>query len=206
MEDVVGRLATLDDVDAMRDICREGFPGSLLWDGPGFLARGWWRDVLRSSSAETWVWSSGHEIAGVCVLVKDMKVWTAEPLYSERSFYVRLFAAIACPRLVLSRFLKKMRIVQSPASDCPTSEAISINSEHSIWIRLVAVARHKQRQGVGRKILQFCERRALELNRKVLECFVFSDNKASRGCCLQQGYVCKEHRHNGCVYMKALTN
>lgn len=204
MEDVVGRLATLDDVDALCDICCEGFPGSLLWDGPRFLARGWWRDVLRSSSAETWVWSSGHEITGVCVLVKDMKVWAAESLYSERSFCVRLFAALACPRLVLSRFLKKRRIVQSPVTDCPTSEAISTNTEHPMWIRLVAVARHKQRRGVGTKILQFCERRTRELNRRVLECFLFSDNKASRRCFSQQGWVCKEHRRNGCVYMKLL--
>ena len=57
MEDVTGHLATLDDVDALCDICREGFPGTLLWDGPRFLARGWWKDVLRSSLAETWVWS-----------------------------------------------------------------------------------------------------------------------------------------------------
>ena len=206
MEDVVERLATLDDVGALCGICREGFPGSLLWDGPGFLARGWWRDVLRSSSAETWVWSSGHEIAGLCVIIKDMKVWAAEPLYSERNFYVRLLAAIACPRLVLSRFLKKRRIVQSPATDCPTSEAISTNTEHSMWVRLVAVARHKQRHGVGSKMLQFCERRARELNRKILECFIFTDNKASQRCVSQQGWVCKENRHNGCVYMKALTD
>jgi len=206
MEDVVGRPATLDDVDALCNICREGFPGSLLWDGPGFLARGWWRDVLRSSSAETWVWSSGREISGVCVLVKDMKAWEAEPLSSERNFYVRFFAAIACPRLVFSRFLKKRRIVRSPADDCPTSEAVSINTEHLMWIRLVAVARHRQRCGVGRKILEFCERRARELNRRGVEAFVFSDNKASRYWLSQQGWVCREHRHNGRVYMKALTD
>ena len=204
MEDIIVRRAALDDVDALCDICREGWPGTLLWDGPRFLARNWWRAVFRYSSAETWIWSSGGEIYGVGVLVKDMAHWNEEPLYPERNLFVRLLAALTCPRLVLSRLLKRMMVVKSPPCDCSTLETVSKNVESPVWIRLIAVSQSKRRQGIGRKILQFCDSRTLEFNRKAVKLFVFSDNKPARCLFSQEGFVCTDHRHNGCVYTKVL--
>ena len=204
MGEIAARQATLGDVKLLMNLCREGFPGTLLWDGPRFLARNWWRAVLRSLSAETWLFLIDGEPSGLCVLVKDMNGWQAEPLYAERSWTVRLFAAALCPKLVLSRLVKKVLAPGPLPSECPRYEAVVTATGKRTRIKMLAVAKRKRRQGVGRRILQFCENRTLELGREAVELVVFIENASARRLYVQQGYVCTDHKRDRCVFTKVL--
>ncbi len=202
--EIVVRRATSGDVGILMDLCRSGFPGTLLWDGPRFLSRSWWTSAVKSSAAETWLFSSDAEPCGVCVLVQDMNVWQAEPLRAERSWAVRLCAAALCPQLVLPRLVKKLLGPGLAAGECPKSEAVTAAGGSRTHIRLLAVAPHKRRQGIGRRILQFCEDRTIELGHEIIELSVFTENTSARRLYAQQGYVCTNHRRTGCVFTKIL--
>lgn len=198
------RQATLDDVELLINLCRQGFPGTLLWDGPRFLSRSWWTSAVQSASAETWLFSIDAEPCGVCILVRDMGGWQAEPLCAERSWAVRLCAAALCPRLALSRLAKKVLGRGPAACECPRSEAVAAATGSRTHIRVLAVAPHRRRQGVGKSILQFCEDRTIELGREIIELSVFTENTSARRLYVQQGYVCTNHGHAGCVFTKLL--
>jgi GNAT superfamily N-acetyltransferase len=203
MREITARRATEEDLEFLTDLCRRSFPGTLLWDGPRFMARNWWRCVLRSSAAETWVFSSDGQPSAFCVVVRDMKGWQAEPLYPERSKMVRSLAAALRPRLVLTRLTAKRRTPTPPASECPRSAAVAATGGR-IWVRLLAVAPEKRRQGIAVRMLRWCESRAVELGRNAIELFVFFEHTSARRLYAQQGFVCTEHRRNGCVFTKVL--
>ncbi len=200
--EIEARQATLLDVEWLIDLCRDGFPGTLLWDGPRFRWRKWWQSVLRSASAETWLFSLDHEPSGACVLVLDMKKWQAEIQGAERSWAVRLCAAALCPKLVVSRLVKRVLGNRSPTSACPKSEPVVGATGSHTRIRLLAVASYKRRQGVGRTILRFCERRTLELGRDTINLVVSAENASARRLYAQQGYVCTAHGDDRCVFTK----
>jgi GNAT superfamily N-acetyltransferase len=202
--DVAARRATRDDIEFLMDLCRSGFPGTLLWDGPRFLSRSWWTSIVQSSAAETWLFSSDAEPCGICVLVQDMNGWRAEPLRAERSWAVRVCAAALCPQLALPRLAKKLLGPGPAVCQCPTSEAVAAAGGSRTHLRLLAVAPHKRRQGLGRRILQFCEDRTVERGREIIELVVFPENAAARRLYAQQGYVCTNHRRTGCVFTKIL--
>jgi GNAT superfamily N-acetyltransferase len=128
----------------------------------------------------------------------------AEPLCAERSWAVRLFAAALCPQLVLPRLVKTLLGPGPAAGACPTSEAVAAAGGSRTHIRLLAVAPHERRQGIGRRILQFCENRTIELGHEIIELSVFTENTSARRLYAQQGYVCTNHGHTGCVFTKIL--
>jgi GNAT superfamily N-acetyltransferase len=202
--EIAARRATPGDIPSLMDICRAGFSGSLLWDGPRFLSRNWWKSVLASCSVETWVFPVHDEVCGVCVLVTDMEKWLAEPLRSERSRALRWCAAALCPRLVLSRLVKTVLAPRPVPCAFPRSEAAAPATAHRTWIRLLAVAPDKRRLGMGRKILQLCEDRTLALGRQVIGLSVFKDNIAAQRLYAQQGYVCTNYEHDRYVFTKLL--
>jgi ribosomal protein S18 acetylase RimI-like enzyme len=198
------RQATLEDVELLTSLCGGGFPDTLLWGGPRFRSRNWWRYALRSSWGETWVFSIDGEPSGLCVLVREMNRWQADVLPAERNRAARLCAAVLCPKLVFWRLAKTVLGAGSPPSECPKSEAVRTASGRRTRIRLLAVAPCKRRQGVGRQMLQFCENRTLELGYKIIDLFVFAENAPARRLYVEQGYVCTDHRLSGCVFTKVL--
>ena len=202
--EIAARRATPEDVGVLMDLCRGGFPGTLLWDGPRFLSGSWWTSAVQSASAETWLFSIDAEPCGVCVLVHDMDGWQAEPFSPKRSWAVRLRAAALCPKLVLSRLVKKVLGPGPAACECPRSEAVAAATGSRTHIRLLAVAPHRRRQGAGKSILQFCEDRTTELGREIIELSVFTENTSARRLYVQQGYVCTNHGRAGCVFTKLL--
>ena len=204
MRNIVIRRATLGDADVLADICRSSFPDSLLWTGPRFLSQKWWKAVINSDSAETWVCLKDGEIGSLGVLVTDMAGWKKEKLYPERNMCVRLFALAMCPRLIISKIVKLISAAKAPVSNCPTSNIARTNIESQIWLRLIAVSPQMRRQGLAKRILQLCEERALERHRQAIQLFVFSNNKTPRSFFVQQGFVCTNHRRKGCVYTKVL--
>ena len=202
--EMAARQATLGDVELLIDLCQRGFPDTLTWGGPRFLSRNWWRSALRSLSAETWLFSIDGKPSGLCVLVQDINGWWAKPLYAERSWTFRLFAAALCPKLILSRLVKKILAPRPLPSECPRSEAIATATGSRTRVRLLAVAPDKRRQGFGKRILQFCENRTMELGREIIELFVSIENASARHFYAQQGYVCTRHKRDGCVFTKVL--
>lgn len=207
MGEIAAQQATLDDIELLIDLSREGFPSTLTWDGPKFLSRNWWRVVLRSPFAEAWLFSINGEPSGLCVLLKDMNGWQAEPLYAEHSLTVRALAAVLCPKLVLSRLARLVRKVLTPGRlpfKCPRSESIVKAMGERTRIKLLAVAQNKRRQGVGRKILQFCENRTMELGFEIIELSVIIENTSARRLYMQQGYLCTDHKRDSCIFTKVL--
>ena len=149
MENVVIRQATLDDVEALADICRSSFPGSLLWTGPRFLSDKWWRAVINSNSAETWLCLNGKKIDSLGVFVTDMDGWEKEKLYPERNMFIRSFALAMCPRLVFSKLIKMITTTKAPATNCPTPKIARTDIESRIWLRLIAVQPQMRGQGLA---------------------------------------------------------
>jgi ribosomal protein S18 acetylase RimI-like enzyme len=204
MPDIVIRRATCDDIAALLNICRDSFPGSLLWTGPRFISKNWWKAVVKSDSAETWVCLNDGEICGFGVLVTDMAGW--EKLHPDPNILVKLCAALMCPRIAFSRLVTMLRVAKKPATACPPSRISEVNIKSSTWIKYFAVSPHMRRHGLAKKILRICEERTLELQRRVVQLFVFSNNEIARRFYMEDGFVCTDHQRRGCVYTKILVN
>jgi GNAT superfamily N-acetyltransferase len=198
------RQAVMSDIELLVTICQQSFHGTLLWNGPRFISRNWWRSVLKYSFAETWIFSIDNEPSGFCVFILDIKKWWAELPYVERSKAVRLCAAALCPKLVLSRLLDKLLVKRPLLSVCPKSECVAKATGARTRIRLLAVAPQNRRRGIGVKILQFCENRTIEIGCKIIELTVFNEHTSARSLYLKHGYVCTNHKHNRCVFTKVL--
>jgi ribosomal protein S18 acetylase RimI-like enzyme len=203
-ENFMMRQAGTGDAEVLATICRESFSGSLLWNGPRFLARDWWKAVIQTSSAETWVCLQDNEVSAFCVLVKDKAQWSGEPLPFERTGLIKLLAGVMCPGLLLSKLARMVRPAQYPRSECQGHQGVALADDSLLWIRLLAVSPRHRRQGIAKAMLQLCERRTRELQRKVVQLFVFSTDQPARHLYLQQGFLCTNHKKNGCVMMKAL--
>jgi ribosomal protein S18 acetylase RimI-like enzyme len=198
------RRGTPDDVDALIDICRDSFPESLLWTGTVFSARKWWMSAIASDSCETWICLIGVKIAGFCILITATLAWESERSDRDMNLFARLLAASVSPGFVMRRIWKKIIAVRTASVNESLSATSYKENGSDAWIGLIAVAPQMRRQGLARKMLQFCEERTLQLNRKAIKLVVLPDNRPACLLYKEKGFIRTACIPTGHVYTKIL--
>jgi len=200
------RRANQGDIQALLDICGESFPDSLRWQSPRTLGRKWWDATLTSSSNETWVCIKNGEIAGFCVLVTDQNEAVTGGRAHNGSFFERLYAVLAHPKLAFFRIQKKIRgVVATAGNHSKSSPTHSRIDDNPVWLGLIAVSPGTRGQGLAKEMLCFCGDRTFQLDRHAIKLRVDSDNMPARSLYERVGFVCTSQKSIDRIYTRVVT-
>lgn len=213
INEITFRRVSVADIDSLVDICRDGFPNAVCWQGPRFVAKKWWKLRLKCSSSETWVCLNEGRVAGFLGLIINQSGFAKENQKYGLCFLSKIIALMFCPRIALSR-IKRLVIshtrknknvdvsvlsnVQLPHSDC--SEGRSV-----IWIRPMAVSQHMRRRGLGKKILRFSEIRTMALHGEVIKLNVETFNHPAIRLYEKEGFT-RTSKASGYIYYTKMLN
>ena len=189
------------DAEALNRLCRRSGLTDLKWLGPVFVGRRWWRAALESSAAETTLCLGDGGIAGLCVLVIDEEVWRSEHKARQGTALGRAAAAVLSPRFLLALSRKKGIAFLSMTAGAIVD--VSMPRERT-WLELIVVAPGSQRQGLGRRLLEHCDRRTQKLGRRHICLRVDVNNGSARQIYERAGYVKKAQSRWQCTYAKEL--
>jgi len=198
------RRGTLDDTDALLRICAESFPDSIRWQSLRSVGERWWNVVLRSRAAETWVCVVDDQVVSFSVIVVDGTEWVAEGKERRSSLMTCLCALSAGHKLILPKILKKVRLAKIVCTGRARTIHARAETGKAFWIDLIAVVPHMRGQGLAKKMLLFCESRALELQRRSVGLRVDPANKAACKLYERVGFVRGKHTVSGTVYTKVV--
>jgi len=199
------RQATLADLDQLLEVCRQSFPESLRRQA-NRLARRWWKAVIVTKTAETWVVEQDGHIRAFCVLVKDEILWLKEAALRSSSIMLNLFSALRHPLAschCVSRMLNRaLRKIAKPAPQAPMPSEWSPRMR--TWVEMIATRPDSRGRGLARRLLEQCDVRAKELGRKAVGLRVESDNTAAKSLYEKCGYVRLRSDSRGDVYANFL--
>jgi GNAT superfamily N-acetyltransferase len=210
--EITFRRVSVADIDSLVDICRDGFPNAVCWQGPRFVARKWWKLRLKCSSSETWVCLNEGRVAGFLGLIINQSEFAKENQKNGIGLLSKTIALMFRPRIALSR-IKRLVIshtrknknvdvslpsnVQLPNSDFSRGRSV-------IWIRPMAVSQHMRRRGLGKKILRFSEIRTLALHGEVLKLNVETFNDPAIRLYEKEGFTRTSEASGYIYYTKIL--
>ena len=192
------RRATLDDIDALIDICCDSFVDDLRWHSLPFIVRRWWKLYVDSVAREVWVCLTNGEIVGFVILVID----PTKALYENRKrspcLLMRMLGLIWCPRLVLNHIRKLItahlmkntigsanRLIESQVVNSGLSKTVN-----AVWIEPMAVTPKMRRRGLAQELLKHCQKRVVELKMNAIKLGVNISNKAACSLYKKAGFVC----------------
>lgn len=198
------RRLKAEGIDAVIDICRKSFPGGIRGQYPRFIATKWWRDAIASVASETWVCFVEGEVTGYVILVMDNSMYSREKRKRRSGIFLRACTAITCPRLLLRRFFKKMVTYGWSSANHMTNSQNHPIQNKCIWIEPIAVAPHMRGRGIARKMLEHCEKRALDLKRGVVWVKVQPQNGPAIKLYEKSEFVLFSRTSATCTYAKVL--
>lgn len=191
-------------MDALLQVCAESFPDSIRWQSLRSVGERWWSVVLRSQAAETWICVVDDQVVSFSVIVVDSTEWTAEGKERRGSRMTCLCALAVGYKLILPKILKKIRLAKVGRIDRARMVDTRAETGKAFWIELIAVVPHMRGQGLAKKMLLFCESRALELQRHSVGIRVDPANKAAYKLYERVGFVRGKHTASGTIYTKAV--
>lgn len=211
--EITFRRVSVADIDSLVDICRDGFPNAVCWQGPRFVARKWWKLRLKCSSSETWVCLNEGRVAGFLGLIINQSEFAKENQKYGLGLLSKTIALMFCPRIALAR-IKRLVIshtrknknvdvslpsnVQLPNSDFSKGRSV-------IWIRPMAVSQHMRRRGLGKKILRFSEIRTMALHGEVIKLNVETFNDPAISLYDKAGFT-RTSKASGYIYYTKVLN
>ncbi len=197
------RRASARDVDALIGICRLGFPDSLRWQGFRPMAGDWWRTVLNTTAAQTWVCEANGTVCGLCVLVVDIDLWTREKARRREALTHVLLSSLLRPRLAAAGVAKKLAKAAGRKRDRANSPTAA-TSDVGTWIELIAVSPSMRGCGVGKRLLGVCEDCARELGSAALGLCVGAENEPAIRLYEASGFARLSLTGSGWVCVKRL--
>ena len=211
------RPAETEDIDALVDICRKGFPDLVRWQIPRFLAKKSWEHILSSAVAETWVCNSGDQVAALVSLVSNMVVYQSEKHPPNMSRIKKLYFHLLCPKLLVKKLLRKICRFFSGSTMITSLGRNQSETTNFAWIELIAVAPDMRKKGMATRLLELCYERTVQLKIDGMKLTVEPDNIAAHNLykgfgfhCTSQGgdtdiYTMKIERKNSPGRIKAIS-
>jgi len=172
------RCATIDDIEALIEICRTIFPNYLIWCN-NRCARKWWEYIIKSKSHETWVYQFNNEIVALIRFVIDANLYKKEIRNLRPGFGILLCVFIMRPRLLFEKILEKITRVTSSSVNYSNSSDPNSLANKSMWFHSVAVMPNMRGKGIGSGMIRFCEQRAVELGYDSIKFFIKTNNNGS---------------------------
>lgn len=157
------RPAKTEDIDALVDICRKGFPDLVRWQIPRFLAKKSWEHILSSAVAETWVFSVDSKVAGLVTLILNAPVFTYEKRHFDGGTLRKFCFYLLCPKLFFHKTLRKIHLFISKSNKKKYTRQNNSNSMNYAWIEPIAVAPDMRKKGIATRLLELCYKRTVQL-------------------------------------------
>ncbi len=196
------RQATLNDMEALLAICREGFPNSMRWRGRKCPGEKWWQLVLTCSGAEAWVFRREGCVVGVMAFISNLEEWNAK-LKKTRSPILRLLTIIRRPGLVVRRVHKKLSCLQNSTGSSVKAKDIYVDPRKLIWMEIMTVLSAHRRQGLARRLIECCQERTIELKRDAIKLNIVP-NPSVEKLFESMGYIRTNRGRSGYIYTKIL--
>ncbi len=170
------RPAVIGDLNALVEICRLSFPGSLRWQGPRRIAARLWRRWLSSGSCRCWVCSRGMEVLGFVVFILDCDRYRAE---AETRAVTSLDSAVLLmwhPLLAIKKAISKLSLYRATPQSVSVRKDMPNVLQKCTWIELIAVRPDVQGRGLGAMMLEHCATVTRTLGCEMVKLKVNKDN------------------------------
>lgn len=198
------RRASVRDVDALIEICRQGFPDSLRWHGVRPVAVNWWRAAIDTEAGETWVYAPDDVVFGFSLLITDRELWSREATRRRAGFGCALASLLMHPvravavlrKRIVAALAKRRNQVRASTTDVPS---------RTTWLELIAVSPSMRGRGVARRLLEVCDDRTLEAGCTAIGLCVDTQNESAIRLYEAIGYVRGPLTGSGWSYVKSLS-
>lgn len=181
------------DTQQLIEVCNVSFGESLRWRAMGKLALSWWQTALTSSAVESWCIVDEGRIAALCVLVIDEMQWKIQRRIRRGSNLDILFSILFHPGVAFRELQRRIkgslnrRLIIVNDRPLPTG----YGPRKRTWIELVAVRPEERGKGLGKRLLDCCNRRTIELHREFIALRVESANLSAKRLYENAGYNTK---------------
>ena len=203
IEKMVVRKASDSDAGALLAICRAGFVEHTEWESP-YLGLHWWKTVIDSRAAETWVAEVSGRVCGFCILITNEDTWNKEKRLREGAFLIRLFRLGISYKFIIRRIQRIVRRISLTMNRDGSKDSICIGPEKRIWLELIAISPDCRKMGFAKKIMQLSEKRSIELGRTAIKLCVNLKNKSAMSLYKKLGYLPTGKTISGDLYTKVL--
>lgn len=169
------RRACREDVTKLVEISQVCFPDYLEWCTRREAQR-WWNSIVESHSCETWLYEKKNVVYGFVRLVVDPLDHQREKAKLRPKVLSLCFVMLTKPRLLKKKLSGKIKRLwrKRPQMDVP-----GYSLRKSLWLHSIAVQPSMQKRGIGQEIMEFSEKRALELGFDSIKLFINETNRGS---------------------------
>jgi len=181
------------------------FPTMLRWVAAGQHGKEWWRQVILTDATEVCVIERDNQIAAFSVLITNERIWKKERSFVQRGFKSYFVGAVLHPLVVIRHNLLAFRSIllkgrQPVVYAAPSRRQWS--PETRTWIELIATRPDMQGLGLGRMLLEHCERVTKDLGRTAIGLRVGTTNHRAKSLYTAQGFSCLRSDSKGQTYAK----
>ncbi|MHC4158581.1 MAG: GNAT family N-acetyltransferase [Planctomycetota bacterium] len=202
VSDLSIRPAKSEDIETLINLCRDGFPGAIVWQAPRFLARKRWENILSLTAVETWVCSLNGEVVGFSVLASDMVSYARKKRKLNGGFIRRACNYVFCPKLCLVKVLRKIRTFPRDCKQNFSGIKKEITSINALWIEPIAIASRMRGKGFGKELIRHCEHRAFELHKDAIKVSVNPMNTLACNVYEKLGFACTNRVAHNYIYTR----
>jgi ribosomal protein S18 acetylase RimI-like enzyme len=183
------RRARHSDIDRLHFIKRESFPESLKLKLPVRYWRKWWDHTILSPATEVYVITVDEAVAGFAVVVTDEGGYRKEAQNIKPSLLFYLYLLTTSPRhitLLCRKGMDRARALVCRNDHCDVESRGPFFDR--TWLEVWAISPEYRGKGYAKILLNYIERRTMELYRGGIGLMVRNNNSVARCLFEKCGY------------------
>lgn len=191
------RPARYSDVGEIIEISRASFPFVFVR-----RTRKWWTLAMDSSSCEIWMLEVDGHVAGFVVLVEDVVAYDALMKKCKACVPYIFLTLIQSPRVSFEKIVNKVRWMIG--HNRKRGKQVKGRLQKSLWVKPIALYPKFRSQGLGSKLMAFCQQRAGEMGAQSLKLMVEGKNVRAMKFYKGVGFGMTSRGVYGDIYEKVL--
>ena len=175
-DSIIIRRAVKDDIESLVYISKISFPNQLIWFTRD-QAKKTWEHIIKSSYQEIWVCQFHDEVIAVIRLEIDEVESKKEFEEIKPGLCTILGYFISNPCILIEKIFK--RIIRKYLSNKFYYDDLKEFGINSVWCFTSAVHPKMRNKGIGTRMMNFCEARALEMGYDSIKFCIKKNNNGS---------------------------
>lgn len=205
-------IATLEDIPRLAEIGKVCFASAPEWNAPRFIIERWWKSIILADESDVLVLRSDGRVEAFIIYVDNEEVWNYYEKIGPNSRSVKLLTMLLRPKVLRSRLkklaklkLKSTNLQQVSPQDKRDEPVADQGSRAEFFAALMGVDPSFRGRGIGRSMLEACERMACDRGTRLVRIYVDPRNARAQTIYETMGYSHAGRMRNSLMMIKELS-